>query len=777
VITLQPAASAGNDSAVSDAAATLANNPGTQQQIIDPDALIGIVNGANNERVRYSAKSPDNKKESSHTDSLRTKSKLIEPLPALRPELVLEKVQFDKNGQPQWTLQDPVRGKYYRIGWLEFELLSRWSCNDVNELVRLAKNETALNVNRGHVESLITMLTGNELIQITSEEGLQQLKSKSQAGSRSLLKSAFSFSMFYRKPLINPDALLTRIDRALAPFHSHKKILIALWIATAAVVIYGVGAHWYEFRNTFSLFMTIEGFALFVAVLLFTNTLHEFGHGLIAKHYRCRVTEMGVAMIFMLPVCYCDTSDTWRLTDRRQRLLVSAGGLLMELAIATAAGLLWLLLPDGIPRTLAFFVAVTSLATSIFINLNPFMKFDGYYLLSDALGVDNLQTRSFANFRWQLRRWFTGCAEEKPHRIPESSHSVMNFYAACTWIYRLILYFTICWMVYQFWFKALGLVLMTGVFIKMIVKPVVKEAVVYGGVIKKEGLSVSSLFSLGVLLLMLALLIIPLPRKVSAPAILSSGHALKVFATRPARVAEVHVEPGDRISADQTVITLEDPALEYEKLKLTQQLSTAKKRKLLETQWLSKDITTQVSDYDIEVYESSLQEIEEQIESLKLKASINSNVAAVPSWLKEGVWVNTNEVLAELASSQSLEVRAYVPAAKRDLLEGQSAKFYPTSGAEALELKLVSLANTNVEILVDPSLAVANGGEMAVVKSSAGELQPINGWMMATLSPGSQSLELNTEKTGYVMFPARAKSLVASMFDRLYGVVIRESGF
>ena len=180
---------------------------------------------------------------------------------------------------------------------------------------------------------------------------------------------------------------------------------------------------------------------------------------------------MGVALIFMLPVCYCDTSDTWRLTDRRQRLLVSAGGLLVELGVATIAGLLWLLLPDGIPRTLMFFVAVTSLATSIFINLNPFMKFDGYYLLSDALGVDNLQTRSFANLRWQLRRWLTGSAEEKPHRIPESSHAVMNLYAACTWLYRLILYFTICWMVYQFWFKALGLLLMTGVFITMIVKP------------------------------------------------------------------------------------------------------------------------------------------------------------------------------------------------------------------------------------------------------------------------------------------------------------------
>ena len=772
MITSKPATSAG-----SEGSAHTANVVRPRNDSPDFDALIGLVDDSPGGRAGRSAKLPAGAPENLRVDSKVADSKLIEPLPLLRSELILEKVQFDKQGQPRWTLQDPVRGKYYRIGWLEFELLSRWSCNDVDTLVQTTTGETTLHVRRDHVDSLIAMLTDNELIQFSSEQDLQKLEIKSQSATRPLFKSVFSFSMFYRKPLINPDALLTRIDSMLTPFYRHRCLLLALWVAMTAVVLYGVGAHWYEFRNTFSLFMTIEGFAIFAAVLVITNILHEFGHGLIAKHYKCRVTEMGVALIFMLPVCYCDTSDTWRLGDRRQRLMVSAGGLLMELAVATIAGLLWLILPDGIPRTLMFFVAVTSLATSLFINLNPFMKFDGYYLLADALGVDNLQARSFANFRWQLRRWFTACVEEKPHRIPQSSHRILNLYAASTWMYRLLLYFTICWMVYQFWFKALGLLLMTGVFITMIVKPVAKEALVYGSVIKKEGVSASSLVSGCCLVVMLVLLVIPLPRKVSAPAVLSSGFASKVFATRPAQVAAVHVQAGDRLATGQMIVTLEDPALAYEEQKLALQLATLKQRKLQETQWQAKEISTRVSDYDIEVYESSLQEIQEQIDSLKLRAPVDSTVTDVPSWLAKGVWVNTNEVLAELASSQSLEVRAYVPAAKRELLQETGATFYTTAGTDAVDLDLVSLADSRVEVLHDQSLAVVNGGDMAVIASDSDELQPVQGWAMAVLSPLELPPEINNEKTGYVMFEAKPRSFVSSVFDHLYGVVIRESGF
>jgi len=408
-------------------------------------------------------------------------------LPVLRSELVLSDVQVDKTGHPKWTLHDPLRHKYYRLGWLEYEILSRWACNDINRLVALTNQETSLRVNRSHVDSLITMLTQNELLVAESKESIQRLKDHAAGKKRTVTQSVFSLTVFHKVPLINPDQFLSIVNQILTPLYQYKQGVLCCWAVMLFLALSGVVAHWYEFQSTFVQFMSAEGMAIFGLVLVLTNILHEIGHGLVAKRYHCRVAEMGVAFIFMLPVCYCDSSDTWRLGDRYQRLMVSAGGLAIEIGLATIACLLWIVLPDGVARTLAFFVAVTSLGTTLFINLNPFLKFDGYYLLSDALGVENLQSKSFTNFRWQLRQWFLGSAEKKPYRIPESSHQLMNCYAFCTWIYRLILYSTICWMVYQFWFKALGLVLMIGVFLKMIATPIARESAVYTDVIRKKG--------------------------------------------------------------------------------------------------------------------------------------------------------------------------------------------------------------------------------------------------------------------------------------------------
>ena len=151
MITSKPATPAG-----SEGAATTDKKVRLQNQAPNLDALIGIVDGAIDEHETDSANSAGSEPANLQVDTLSTKSKTIEPLPTLRPELVLENVQFDKKGQPHWTLQDPIRGKYYRIGWLEFELLSRWSRNDVDALVRFVNDETTLNVNRGHVESPVS---------------------------------------------------------------------------------------------------------------------------------------------------------------------------------------------------------------------------------------------------------------------------------------------------------------------------------------------------------------------------------------------------------------------------------------------------------------------------------------------------------------------------------------------------------------------------------------------------------------------------------------------
>ena len=712
-----------------------------------------------------------------NADQKHTPNIIAEGLPALRRELRLEPAQFTKNGQPKWTLHDPVKGKYYRLGWLEFELLSRWQSSSVEELIERTNQETTLRVDRSRVDNLINMLSGNELIIPSSAVDLQRLRSNITPAAQSMSKSAFRLSMFYRRSLVNPDAFLASVDRLIQPLYSHKLLVLIIWAFTAVMAAFGVGAHWFEFRSTFTQFMTMEGFVLFGVVLILTNCLHEIGHGLVAKHYKCRITEMGVALIFMLPVCYCDTSDTWRLSKQRQRLLVSAGGLLMEIGVATLACLLWLMLPDGIPRTLMFFIAVTSLLTTLLINLNPFMKFDGYYLLSDFLAVDNLQVKSFSNLRWQLRRWLTGSTDARPYRVPESSHQVLNCYAFSTWVYRLLLYFTICWMVYQFWFKALGLILMTGVFVTMIITPVAKEITTYIKTINRTGLNKRSFSSVCILTLLVGFLLIPLPRKVSAPALLGSEEVTRLFAPAAAQVREMHVEIGQQVKAGQKILTLTNPELNYQQDKLFEELEALKRRKRAETQWLSNDFEEVVTAHDITAAEASLTEVLQKRGLLELTASADGVITSLPDWIKPGVWVNANTVLAEFASLQEVEVRAYVPASKRDLIAGDRATFYAKVGGQPVELTVKSISDSNVDVLEDHSLAVVNGGDVAASALGNGELQPLQGRFLAVLAPIDSTLSINNESTGHVMFSASAESLVSSAFNRLYGVVIRESGF
>ena len=119
---------------------------------------------------------------------------------------------------------------------------------------------------------------------------------------------------------------------------------------------------------------------------------------------------MGVSFLVMMPVLYTDTSAAWRLRSRRARMAIDAAGIMAELRSPRSrcsSGLP----PDGPVRTASFVLATTSLATSLLVNASPFMRFDGYYLLSDWLRVPNLAPRAFALMRWRLREALFGLGE------------------------------------------------------------------------------------------------------------------------------------------------------------------------------------------------------------------------------------------------------------------------------------------------------------------------------------------------------------------------------
>lgn len=216
--------------------------------------------------------------------------------------------------------------------------------------------------------------------------------------------------------------------------------------------------------------MVYYGVALSLA-----KVAHELGHAFTAHRHGCRVPTMGIAFLVMFPVLYTDASETWKITRRRSRLAIAGAGVMVELGLAAVATVLWNFLPDGPMRSSVFLLAASTWIVTLTINLNPFMRMDGYYLLADWMRAENLQPRSFAYNRWHLRRLLFGLKAPPPEPLAPKTARFFVLYAWCTWIYRFTLFLGIALLVYHFAFKLLGLILMMVEVGWFVLRPIVAE--------------------------------------------------------------------------------------------------------------------------------------------------------------------------------------------------------------------------------------------------------------------------------------------------------------
>ncbi len=143
---------------------------------------------------------------------------------------------------------------------------------------------------------------------------------------------------------------------------------------------------------------------MYFVPLILSLSIHEFAHAVTCKHFGGQVHEMGFMLIYFQPAFYCNVSDAWLFPLKRQRLWVSFAGAYAEMVVAAIAAFVWIFASAG---SWAHFVSLLVVFTSglkTLFNLNPLIKLDGYYLLSDALSVPNLRQRSLGYLGMRFRR-------------------------------------------------------------------------------------------------------------------------------------------------------------------------------------------------------------------------------------------------------------------------------------------------------------------------------------------------------------------------------------
>ena len=258
-------------------------------------------------------------------------------LPALREDLRLFPAAPNRDGSPAWMIQDPVRNRFYRIGWLEFELLSRWQPGGNPGAVSAGvATDTPLHATVEDVGALAEFLGRNQLLQATSAQDSAKLAALRRSATANRLNWLAHHYLFFRVPLVHPAAFL---ERTLPWIRMLFTPAAALLVAVATIAGLMLAARqWDAFAHAFVGSLGAEGLVGYLAALAVAKSLHELGHAYTATRYGVRVGHMGIAFVVLWPMLYTDTGESWKLADRRQRFAIAAAGILAFLASLNLIG-------------------------------------------------------------------------------------------------------------------------------------------------------------------------------------------------------------------------------------------------------------------------------------------------------------------------------------------------------------------------------------------------------------------------------------------------------
>ena len=699
-------------------------------------------------------------------------------LSPLRDELILHAGPANRDGSPSWTLEDPLRGLYFRIGWAEMEMLSRWAMGNAAQIVADVNQTSALTLDDSDVQYFNRFLQANSLTRVSGDEALAQFSRQVEQSRVSIWRKLLKNYLFFRIPLWHPDRFLGATLPWVEPFFSRTFLKLTLLVAVLGLFL--AGRQWETFKHTFLHFFTLEGAALAGLTLCFTKILHEFGHAYTCKRFGARVATMGVAFLVMMPVLYTDTSGSWKLTRRRQRMAIGAAGMMTELVLAAWATLAWSFLPDGMLRSAAFMLATTTWIMTLAINLSPLMRFDGYFLLSDGLQMPNLQNRGFAIGRWQMREWLFGLGDAPPEHFPRWLQRTLVGYAFAVWIYRFFLFTGIAILVYHMTFKLLGMLLFAIEIGYFVVMPVVNEVREWSKRRKDYRMNRNMTTTLVVSAVVLLLLMIPWQRGVYAPALLRAEQQSSLYMPVPAMIQRIDVKVGQPVKAGQTLFTLSSDALAHEQKQLERQIATLN--------WQS---TFQVFNKEAagdhqrvkQEHEAALQRLEvlqRQSEQLTVRAPIDGVVADMTTPLETGEWLGQGEWLAVVTKPTGGLVEAFV--SEKDwqrLRTGAKGTFYLQDvSRSSLPLTIVEIASTATRDLnAAPELASIYGGDIATLSDAQRKLHPEQAVYRVLLSLPDDYRAQPQVLRGTVVMEGEAQSLLIRGWKVVSAVLIRELSF
>lgn len=714
-------------------------------------------------------------------------------LPAIRKGITCTFSEYDAHGSPHWMLSDPGRNKFFIIGWAENQIYEHWHLKDVDSIVEAINNKTTLNIERSDVESFFLFLKRNYLIQQSGYDIHNIGKEQRIFSKDNWITWLIHHYLFFRIPFWHPDKFLIR-TRKIGSFIFNRYFFYFMLIL-GLTAIYQISLQWDLFKHTFPTIFTLNGVIYYFFAFSICKFCHEMGHAYMCRRYNIPVQSLGVAFLVFWPVLYTDTTLSWVLKSK-QRMRIALAGIWIESYVTIIAALIWCNTDSLTIKSVCYMTITVNWIGSLLINVSPFMRFDGYYILADYLRMPNLQPRAFALTRWQIRRWLFAWSDPPPEVYSKHLRHLLIAYSLFTWIYRLVLYLGIAVLVYHFVIKMVGIILFIIEVYYFILGPFINEVRTWIALKDRFSWNINTRITVTVFCCGILLFFIPIRSTITLPGTLSYRHEF-IVAQEEGMIDKPLPKPGSIVKKGEVITELKSVDLENG-LKLVT-LEYKLKLMQLRNEKINMDDNNEKNIIlsDINKSESEYNKLYSLYDKLTLRSPINGTLYETAPDLSVGVYVMKNEWIADVTDTSSTIVEVYVNESDLYLIKlGLTGYFYPRHLSQAkIPVRVIEINTLNTtDLSCEYSKALKTnkvtsyvvdtpcynssdlGGGIATYLTDEGKHVPVKSIYLVKLLP-EKPMKLSYIERGNLVLNTAAHSYATKTFYWIKDLFIKQTGF
>ena len=642
----------------------------------------------------------------------------------LRASVKIRRQRF--RGSLWYVLHDPFANQFFRLRPSAYRFVARLNMNQTVEEVWkevMAEKPDDAPGQEDIIELLAQLYHANLLhyeLPADSTRLFERYKERKQKVRQATLMSI----MFFRVPLFDPDLLLKRLLPLVRIFMN--PLGAVLWVAAVVGAIKVVIEHWAALGVQTQGILAPSNLPLLYLALIVIKALHEFGHAFTVRRFGGEVHTMGIMFLIFNPLPYMDATAAWAFRSKWKRVLVGASGMITEIFVAACAVFVWAYTGPGLLHSLAYNMIFIASVSTILFNINPLLRFDGYYILSDLLDIPNLHAQSSQHLRHLVERYAFGFKKSHSPATSLKEAFWLTFFGILSGLYKLVI-FTSILLIIADRFLLLGIIMAAVCAVAWAVVPLIR---LVGYLATSPRLERTRLRAVLVCLITIfgslsLLSFLPFPSSFKAPGILEAAEHVTVVNSAPGFIREIPKTSGTLVKAEEILVRLVSEEQKYEIEEVRASLREAQAR------YLKAMMSSQA---DLKSIKSLIATIQERLERLYAEQAdlvIKAEFAGL--WVAPdiedytGMWIHRGTPIGQLVNDEAFYFSSVV--SQQDISRVFSDEIRSSevrlAGQAAEVIPVLDITKIPAEQRELPSAALGyvGGGEIAIdIEDTSGKV-------------------------------------------------------